>query len=111
MASKVKVFHPNSQHDKWVCNISGDVIYHVNVVREQIDKVSTITEGMTIEWIQEVPIKVLCFIWRANLKGILTACALQKRGIIIIAINYSYCELEVEDPDHILINCSMARKV
>nr|KAJ0220719.1 hypothetical protein LSAT_V11C200099030 [Lactuca sativa] len=55
--------------------------------------------------------KVRCFIWRAVLNGIPTACALQKRGINFNTINCSYCDLEREDTDHVLINCSMTAKV
>ncbi|CAH1425832.1 unnamed protein product [Lactuca virosa] len=68
-------------------------------------------EGGKIDWIPEVPTKVRCFIWRAVLNGIPTACALQKRGINFNIVMCSYCDLEREDTDHVLIKCSMAAKV
>ncbi|CAI9295050.1 unnamed protein product [Lactuca saligna] len=111
LALKVESFLPNSQPDRWVCSISGDGVYHVNVVRELIDTVGSSNEGGNIDWIPEVPTKVRCFIWRAVLNGIPTACALQKRGINFNSVMCSYCDLEREDTDHALIKCPMAAKV
>ncbi|CAI9268429.1 unnamed protein product [Lactuca saligna] len=111
LALKVESFLPNSQPDRWVCSISGDGVYHVNVVRELIDTVGLSNEGGKIDWIPEVPTKVRCFVWRAVLNGIPTACALQKRGINFNSVMCSYCDLEREDTDHALIKCPMAAKV
>nr|KAJ0223556.1 hypothetical protein LSAT_V11C200099040 [Lactuca sativa] len=49
LAFKVESFLPNTEPDRWVCNISGDGVYHVNVVREQIDKESSSIEGGKID--------------------------------------------------------------
>ncbi|CAI9261601.1 unnamed protein product [Lactuca saligna] len=43
LALKVESFLLNTHPDMWVCNVSGDGVYHVNVVREQIDMESSTT--------------------------------------------------------------------
>ncbi|CAI9283147.1 unnamed protein product [Lactuca saligna] len=54
---------------------------------------------------------VTCFMWRAKLERIPTACALLKRGIRITSPICSYCKNAEEDTAHVLFRCSMAVRV
>ena len=74
--------------------------------RDQLD-----AEGNVIRWIHDVPLKVTCMVWRANLGRLPTACELIKRGVTIATPICSYCGNEDEDVTHVLWRCSMAKTV
>ncbi|CAH1440647.1 unnamed protein product [Lactuca virosa] len=67
--------------------------------------------GRKFEWIREVPIKVVCFIWRAWLGKIPTKLALVKRGVSVGDIKCSLCDDWEEDSDHVLVGCEYAKEV
>ncbi|CAI9277338.1 unnamed protein product [Lactuca saligna] len=106
-------FQLNSRRDEWICSISSDKVFHVDVLRSKIDGRNTLTptgEGL-INRIHEVPLKVNCFMWRASMDRIPTATALLKRGVQNVTSTCSYCELEDEDVNHVILRCLMAVKV
>lgn len=64
-----------------------------------------------IEWIHEVPIKILCFVWRAHLSRIPSAYALISRGVALCSSVCSFCSCGIEDAYHILLTCPFAKEV
>ena len=64
-----------------------------------------------IQWTHDVPIKVVCMVWRANLGRLPTANALIKRGIQIESPICSQCSNEEEDEMHALWRCSFAQTI
>nr|KAJ0200013.1 hypothetical protein LSAT_V11C600315130 [Lactuca sativa] len=103
----------NPRRDEWICDISSDKVFHVDVLRSKIDgrDTATPTGECLINWIHEVPLKVNCFMWRASMDRIPTATALLKRGVLIGTSICSYCESEDEDVNHVILRCPMAAKV
>lgn len=83
LTNRVCNFQTVAQSDKWVCNMSSDGIFHVNALRTRIDWRNLMTGEVTINWTHEIPLKVNCFMWRAKLDRIPTACALLRRSIQI----------------------------
>nr|KAJ0215457.1 hypothetical protein LSAT_V11C300123840 [Lactuca sativa] len=111
LASRIRDFQIAQGNDKWVCTLSSDGIFHVDRLRIQIDRWNLPTLETPLKWIHEIPLKVTCFMWRANLEKIPTACALLKRGIQLTSPICSYCENAEEDAYHVLFRCPMAAKV
>ncbi|KAL4571000.1 hypothetical protein LXL04_017750 [Taraxacum kok-saghyz] len=67
--------------------------------------------GEVVKWTHDVPIKVMCFIWRANQGRIPTMTELEKRGIPIEDRICGYCSQVEEDCSHILWHCSFVATV
>nr|KAJ0216241.1 hypothetical protein LSAT_V11C300125010 [Lactuca sativa] len=111
LASRIRDFQTVQGNDKWVCTLSSDGIFHVDRLRIQIDRWNLPTLETPLKWIHEIPLKVTCFMWRANLERIPTACALLKGGIQLTSPICSYCENAEEDASHVLFRCPMAAKV
>ncbi|KAL4590329.1 hypothetical protein LXL04_003257 [Taraxacum kok-saghyz] len=64
-----------------------------------------------IKWTHDVPIKVSCFIWRANMGRIPTACDLMKRGVPVNSPICSFCSGDDEGTLHTLWSCPFATTV
>ncbi|CAH1453333.1 unnamed protein product [Lactuca virosa] len=100
----------NSVVESWICKLTSDGIFAVNALRKIWDRSLPIS-GRKFEWIREVPIKVVCFIWRAWLGKIPTKLALVKRGVSLGDIKCSLCDDWEEDSDHVLVGCEYAKEV
>nr|KAJ0197867.1 hypothetical protein LSAT_V11C700361530 [Lactuca sativa] len=101
-------FRPTSGMDNWKCTISNDGKYHVHDLRSKLDNMEPASSDVIIPWIHDIPIKVLTFIWRANLGRIPSNKALIRRGVPGIEAKCSQCLQEDEDTTHILIRYPMA---
>lgn len=73
LCSSLGRFQPTTVGDKWSCELSGDGTYHIDIIRHMIDWPKNPIPQVKVDWINEIPIKVLHFIWRANLGRIPTA--------------------------------------
>ncbi|CAI9285821.1 unnamed protein product [Lactuca saligna] len=104
-------FQPSTARDKWSCELLGDGIYHVDIVRHLIDWNTNLVPQVKMEWMKEILIKVLYFIWKANLGRIPTTTELAKRGITVESTQCGYCMTMDESPYHILLNCNFAKTV
>ena len=62
--------------------ISGDGKFHVDELRHMINRPIIAPPERITTWIHEVPLKFMCFIWRANLGRIPSAVALKDRGVL-----------------------------
>nr|KAJ0211295.1 hypothetical protein LSAT_V11C400159080 [Lactuca sativa] len=76
-----------------------------------IDWPTNLVPQVKVEWMKEIPIKFLSFIWRASLGRIPAATELAKRGITVESIQCGYCMAMDESPNHILLNCTFAKTV
>nr|KAJ0204439.1 hypothetical protein LSAT_V11C500287950 [Lactuca sativa] len=95
--------------DKWMCLLTPDGRYTVEALRRRIDLNSHQSIILPqISWCKIIPIKVLCFTWRAGQGRIPSATALQHRGMNIDSTHCSSCIGGVECVDHILIGCLYA---
>lgn len=63
----------------WICSLSSDGIYLINILKKKIDQLTPINLEK-IEWVKKVPNKVMCFIWKARMGRVPAATTLQKRG-------------------------------
>lgn len=106
IASKIGMYQLSNSPDKWSCPLLPDDIYHVDVFRQYLDQLLPLVNSIVINWNHEIPIKILGFVWRANLGRIPSASALIKRGI---HVDSSDCCQEIdENANHILIICPFA---
>lgn len=108
LLSTIGGFQPTREANKWKCNLSSDGVYHMNTLRAKIDQLEPANSEVIIPWIHDVPIKVITFIWRANLWRILTNVALRRRGIQIPNILCPQCLQQDEDIGHLMIRCPLA---
>ncbi|KAI3506473.1 hypothetical protein L1887_28832 [Cichorium endivia] len=100
--------------DQWICPWSPDGKFHVDIIRSRLDNIASSRssiDGPFIEWIPEVPTKVLSCIWKANLDRLPTKVELEKRGISLDSTLCVHCINGVDASDHILVNCSYAKVV
>nr|KAJ0213850.1 hypothetical protein LSAT_V11C400201520 [Lactuca sativa] len=100
----------NSAGESWTCRLTSDGIFAVNALRKIWDRSLPISERK-FEWIREITVKVVCFIWRAWLGKIPTKLALVKRGVSVGDIKCSLCDEWEEDSDHVLVGCEYATEV
>ncbi|KAL4589627.1 hypothetical protein LXL04_002535 [Taraxacum kok-saghyz] len=96
--------------DKWRSTNTEDGQFHIKDLQYILDSSTQIESGDTmIQWTQDIPIKVVCMVWRANLGRLPTASALITRGIPIESPICSLCSNEEEDALHTLWRCSSAQ--
>lgn len=89
--------------------MASDGRYKVEVVRKWIDKQNTNSISMPFIWINEVPIKACCFVWRANFDHIPYVVTLKYRGVNIANTTCVLCGIDEETTDHILCDCSFVK--
>ncbi|XP_052622021.1 uncharacterized protein LOC128127534 [Lactuca sativa] len=109
--ARAEVHHPLSRRDKWICNLSHDGTFQVRSLRSQIDERNESSDEAVIDWIHDIPIKVSCFMWRAVLDRLPTATTLIRRGIQLPSPTCTWCGLEPEDTDHVILRCPKAMMV
>lgn len=105
LSSRIGIFQPRTGEDCWKCSISEDDGYQACYHRRLIDspRARDPCESV-INWTHDVPIKVTCFLWRANLRRLPTTYALMKRGMTIRYSVCCFCGNEDEDVEHALWN-------
>ncbi|CAH1446699.1 unnamed protein product [Lactuca virosa] len=92
-------------------NLNQDETYLVKVMRRLIDDSCTQTIGNLICWSNLIPLKVKCFILRANIGRIPTSDALSHMGISVIHPNCHLCGCVMETVNHHFFECSFAKYV
>lgn len=97
--------------DSWGCALSSNGVYSVGSLRPFIDNTDSVSPGAPITWVKEIPIKVSCFVWRAQLGRIPTAEALIKRGVRLPSSICSSCNSNIECYNHLLVDCDLAMNV
>ncbi|KAL4578043.1 hypothetical protein LXL04_014158 [Taraxacum kok-saghyz] len=94
----VGIHQVTAGEDRWRCTSTDDGDYHVSMLRHMLDVPRQETQpSEVVKWTRDVPIKVMCFIWRAIQGRIPTNSALGKRGIQIEDFDCGYCLQGVED--------------
>lgn len=63
---EISLFSPTSTPDSWSCNIGTDGRYSVEVLCKKIDEATPAITSIRTKWLQEVSLKVICFLWREN---------------------------------------------
>ncbi|KAL4558843.1 hypothetical protein LXL04_037046 [Taraxacum kok-saghyz] len=97
--------------DSWVSLLSPDGSFAVRDFRSLIDSALTVAVDHPVVWIHIVPIKVICFIWRACLDRIPTSSALALRGVHFSSIDCPFCGNKPEETNHLLVDCSFSKEV
>lgn len=97
--------------DTWNCKFGANGLYTVEDFRKKLDEFTLTLPGSIIEWLKEVPLKVLYFVWRAKWGWIPSSKALEVRGVQIPSLIYGYFLNCVETADHIFIQCDFALAV
>ncbi|CAI9271863.1 unnamed protein product [Lactuca saligna] len=64
-----------------------------------------------IDWIPEIPIKVICFVWSAAMERIPITIGLSKRGVKLVDVNCGQCSNIEETVSHIFFKCPYAKTV
>lgn len=83
----------------------------MDVLRRRIDEPARTPSNGIINWINEVPIKVNCFVWRANLGRIPVMAELEARGLLNGSNTCANCLTEVETADNVLVKCPFAMEI
>ncbi|KAL4584731.1 hypothetical protein LXL04_009340 [Taraxacum kok-saghyz] len=66
------------------------------------------TDGAKFKWINWVPLKINCFVWRLSLDRIPLSNNLVKRGISVNSMACKLCNMGDESVDHVFFRCDFA---
>ena len=98
--------------DRWQYLLSGDGRFSVESLRDRIfNNRQQSSQTPPVKWCKVMPLKVLCFAWRASQGRIPSAMALNHRGINLPTTACSICIGFDEDADHLLIGCPFAKQI
>nr|KAJ0200215.1 hypothetical protein LSAT_V11C600306310 [Lactuca sativa] len=101
----------SSDPDSWKSKLSSDGQFYVSDICKLIDSKVTVGTNSTTVWVNLVPLKIICFVWRASLDGIPSSMALSRRGVGVTSTRCLFCINGVDDTDHLLIACDLAKEV
>ncbi|XP_076886337.1 uncharacterized protein LOC143536168 [Bidens hawaiensis] len=94
----------------WKEGSGNEYIFTVKSLRWELDNV-TYPVVETNFWLNLVPIKVNCFIWRLLLDRISTKKALLVRGINLGDDICALCGLFSESSEHLMLHCRVAKRI
>ncbi|MFS7958257.1 putative reverse transcriptase zinc-binding domain-containing protein [Helianthus anomalus] len=86
-------------------------IFKVSDLRSELDGINLIPETQVLKWLNWIPKKINCFLWRAVLDRLPTRDALALRNIHIPFVACALCNSATESMDHLLISCQYAHLV
>ncbi|GJS81957.1 RNA-directed DNA polymerase, eukaryota [Tanacetum coccineum] len=101
----------SSSKDRWVCKLSGDGMFSVKIIRNNLDDLFLPSWTEPTRWVKYIPIKINVFAWRAMRDCLLTKVNLVRRGISLESVTCSMCSLFEEDVHHVFFRCEMAHDV
>ncbi|XP_022042046.1 uncharacterized protein LOC110944707 [Helianthus annuus] len=110
--------HPTVGHDNWKWIGIEENTFTVKDFKKQLADISAATMGLnngggntTIEslWNSWIPMKVNFLIWRAVNERLLIKTALKHRGIPNIEEGCTWCNIGLDEPQHLFIRCQVAR--
>ncbi|GKD40295.1 RNA-directed DNA polymerase, eukaryota [Tanacetum coccineum] len=99
----------SSSPDRWFCDLSGDGVFTVKVVRNFLDDMLLPSHPVVTSWTKFIPIKVNIFAWRARRDCLPTRYNLSRRGVVLDSIVCPICNSHVENIKHIFFQCEFAR--
>nr|GEV15709.1 RNA-directed DNA polymerase, eukaryota [Tanacetum cinerariifolium] len=80
----------SQSYDRWVCDMSGDGVYQVSVVRNFLDNLFLPSHSEPTRLIKYTPIKINIFAWRARRDYLPTGVNLNRRGVILEFLYVSF---------------------
>lgn len=104
-------FRPSANPDFWSSKFAPGGSFSVAAVREVIDRPESQDSSPNILWVNDVPKKVVCFVWRAKLGRIPSAEGLIKRGVHLQSSICRRCADDIESVEHIFMYCRFSREV
>ena len=99
------------EDDTWNAELSADGKFYVHDVRNLMDSFLTKQMENDVIWLNLIPLKINCFIWRAIIGRIPTATALGRRGIRVIDNSCPWCNEGLDEANHCLIGCNFSTEV
>ncbi|GKD65842.1 RNA-directed DNA polymerase, eukaryota, partial [Tanacetum coccineum] len=107
----MEVVSLSQSKDRWVCDLSGDGVFQVSVIRNFLDNLFLPSHSEPTRWIKYIPIKINVFAWRARHDYLPTRANLNRRGIILESSMCTLCHSEEEDINHVLFRCDLAKTI
>lgn len=104
-------FRPSGDPDSWSSDFVYNEQFSVAAIRDLIDKPVSPSPSSSVLWVNEVPKKVMCFVWRAYLGRVPSAEGLIKRGVHLSSSICSRCRDGIETVEHIFIHCPCSREI
>ncbi|GKE03206.1 RNA-directed DNA polymerase, eukaryota, partial [Tanacetum coccineum] len=101
----------SSAVDRWVCDLNGDGEFRVKDIRSSLDNLFLPAMIDATRWVKYIPVKVNVFAWRARLDRLPTRGNLVSRGVFLDSSLCPVCGLALEDVQHVLFRCDMAKLI
>nr|GFA91611.1 RNA-directed DNA polymerase, eukaryota [Tanacetum cinerariifolium] len=101
----------SASKDRWICDLNGDGVFRVKVVRTILDDIFLPSAADATRWVKYIPIKINIFAWRARLDRLPTRSNIFRRGVVLDSYLCPLCGLVPEDIHHVLFRCDTAKLV
>lgn len=102
------IIRRNQEETRRESDFAIDGKFHDAGLRGRINRAGHLTPDGAFTWSKWIPNKVNCFVWRARIDRIPSACALIRRGVKIQDETCSACISGSETADHMLVTCPFA---
>lgn len=113
--SSLFMFDPNGGdlvNNNWSWRLSNNGRFSVASFRYIFDNLYLPSSSSSIcNWIKTLPRKVNVHVWRVIQRRLPTLSNLEKRGITIVNNACYLCRGQVENEDHLFVECSIAKKI
>ncbi|GJW95508.1 RNA-directed DNA polymerase, eukaryota [Tanacetum coccineum] len=97
--------------DIWICDLTGDGEFRVKEVRNSLDDLLLSSQPDATRWVKCIPIKINVFVWRARLDCLPSRSNLVRRGVALDSVTCPLCHAFVEDIQHVLFRCDIAKRI
>lgn len=98
--------------DKWIWKEEISGLFSVSSLRRLMEEKAVISNSFwKIEWVNWIPLKVNCFVWRLSLDRVPVAANLLQKGVVLNSDRCPLCRSDIETTDHVFFGCSFAKQV
>ncbi|KAI3721405.1 hypothetical protein L2E82_32415 [Cichorium intybus] len=101
-----------SSPDKWIWKEDASGLFSVSSLRRFMEnQLVTDDDSWKFSWVNWVPLKVNCFVWRLLQDRLPVAVKLVERGVNLISDICPLCKSDIETVNHVFFECSVAKHV
>nr|GEX87024.1 RNA-directed DNA polymerase, eukaryota [Tanacetum cinerariifolium] len=96
----------------WISDLLDTVVLsNIKDVRRMFDDVLLPKSDVPSRWVKQIPIKVNVLAWKISIDRLPTQVNLHRRGVQVSLISYPICCEALENLDHLLFCCDLAKDI
>ncbi|GJR56281.1 RNA-directed DNA polymerase, eukaryota [Tanacetum coccineum] len=97
--------------DRRFWDLNGDGCFRVKDVRRLLDDMLLPKSDVPSRWVKQIPIKVNVLAWKISMDRLPTRVNLHRRGVQVSPISCPICCEALENLDHLLFCCDLAKDI